>query len=397
MNNKNLTIALYPQGGRTWIAGTIYIHNLIRALALLPETERPRTLLLSGWENRADDHAELGDVCPPFVHHAYQRSTAARIKLGGIRRSFMLGRWPRSLESALEREGVDIVFPAQKSLGRGFPIPFVGWIPDFQHKRLPEYFSTDEAAGRDAVYEKLIAEANHVIVSSLDARTDLMKWFPAPEDRVSAFPFATVGGEDWFEGDPASVATRYGLPDKFLMFPSQFWIHKNHKVLFEAVRILKQRGHPDIALLCTGFGRDFRFPEHYASLQSFIDEAGIRSNLHFPGLLPRHDQVQLLRRAVAIVQPSLFEGWSALVEDCRALGKRLFVSDIPIHREQQPPDATFFNPSSAEELADAIGAEWADAVPGPCPESETIARERGLENAKDYARRFIAIARKVIG
>ena len=395
MGSSKLSIALFPQGGRSWIAGVIYIHNLIRALRLLPCDERPRILLLSGWENRTSDHAELGSDCPEFCYHAFQNSNSARIKLGGIRRTLALRRWPRSLESALVKAGVDLVFPIQKSPGTRFPVPYIGWVPDFQHKRLPQYFSAEETEHRDNSFRTLIEEANHTVVSSMDAHADLMRWFPTEKAKVSSFPFAAVATPSWYEDDPASVAKRYELPEKFLMFPSQFWIHKNHKVLFEAVRILKARGFGDISVVCTGFSRDFRFPEHYESLQRFIKEADLQSNLHFLGLLPRHDQIQLLRRSAAVVQPSLFEGWSSLVEDCRTLGKRLFVSDIPIHREQLPPRATFFDPANPEELANTIGREWNDATPGPEHDIESSAFTESLENARDYARRFIRIARKV--
>lgn len=121
MSHRRLSIAFFPQGGKSWIAGVIYLHNLIRALRLLPDDERPRTVLLSRWQNRASDHAELGPDCPEFCHYAFHRSFRLREKAGGARRSIALGRWPRSLESTPERAKADLVFPSQKSLGTRFP------------------------------------------------------------------------------------------------------------------------------------------------------------------------------------------------------------------------------------------------------------------------------------
>ena len=83
-----------------------------------------------------------------------------------------------------------------------------------------------------------------------------------------------------------------------------------------------------------------------------------------------------MRRAAAIIQPSYFEGWSMLVEDCRALGKQVFVSDIPVHREQSPTDATFFNPADIQHLSSVIADRWPELRPGPDRSRERSAQQQ---------------------
>ena len=54
------------------------------------------------------------------------------------------------------------------------------------------------------------------------------------------------------------------------------------------------------------------------------------------------------------------------------------MSDIPVHREQNPDDATYFDPDSPEELADLIEGEWPHSEPGL-----DLAREqRARDNSK---------------
>jgi len=91
---------------------------------------------------------------------------------------------------------------------------------------------------------------------------------------------------------------------------------------------------------------------------------------------------------------SFFEGWSALVEDSRALAKQIFVSDIPVHREQDPDNAAYFNPESAEELADLIEEDWAHLEPGPDLGREHCAREKQERLTQDFACRFIDIVER---
>ena len=270
-------------------------------------------------------------------------------------------------------------------------MPWIGWIPDFQHKYFPQIFQREELERRDRVYHKLIAQAPHLVVSREAALGDLQRWFSVPSGRVSVFPFHMIPDTHWYEGSPGTVSRKLKLPDKYLMFPSQFWVHKNHATLFKSIALVKQRGIRDIAVVCTGQQNDRRCPGHFDALTRDMRALGICENVYVTGLLARWDQVQLMRRAAAIVQPSLFEGWSALVEDARTLGKSLFLSDIPVHREQRPPDAVFFDAESAEDIAAKLQAAWPHLSPGPDPRREEAAWGETKKNGVRFARRFIEI------
>jgi glycosyltransferase involved in cell wall biosynthesis len=171
--------------------------------------------------------------------------------------------------------------------------------------------------------------------------------------------------------------------------PNQLWVHKNHRIAFEAVRALRDRG-VDLRLVCTGAAEDPREPEHPQALAAYVDENRLADRIHILGVVPRDDYVQLLRGADAVVQPSLFEGWSSTVEDARALGKRLLLSDLPVHREQSPDGSRFFEPHDSEALAALMAEAGADAVPEP----EALERQSG--RVRDYARTFVGIAREAV-
>ena len=50
--------------------------------------------------------------------------------------------------------------------------------------------------------------------------------------------------------------------------------------------------------------------------------------------ISREDQLGLMRDSLAVVQPSLFEGWGTVVEDAKTLGVQVLCSDIEIHHEE---------------------------------------------------------------
>jgi glycosyltransferase involved in cell wall biosynthesis len=282
----------------------------------------------------------------------------------------------------------------QSPLGEEFPIPWIGWIPDFQHKKLPHFFSDQERCRRDRQFQRIIDESSQVVVSSRDAYNDLMRWFDADANKVSILRFHTMVDPQWLNGDLYPTLRSFQLPEKYLMFPSQFWVHKNHEKLLKALAILKSDGNPDVAIVFTGFQKDYRKPGHFQKIRTLIEELDLQRNVHYLGLLPRHAQIQLFRRAAAIVQPSYCEGWSSLVEDCRSLGKTVYLSDIPIHREQDPPNAVYFHPDSSEELAAHLKRDWDSLSPGPDLANEMRASSKSRTAGIKYARDFLNVVAK---
>ena len=136
---------------------------------------------------------------------------------------------------------------------------------------------------------------------------------------------------------------------------------------------------------------DRRWPGYGESLVEFIRAHDLEGNIRILGLLPRRGQIQLLRAAAALVQPSMFEGWSALVEDARLFHKHLYLSDIDVHREQNPPHAEYFRLDDPEILADMLARDWDALEPGPHPVDEAAARGHHQDFMTAYARSFLHI------
>ena len=70
------------------------------------------------------------------------------------------------------------------------------------------------------------------------------------------------------------------------------------------------------------------------------------------GFISREDQLALMHAAVAVVQPSLFEGWSTVIEDVKSMSVPLVASAISVHQEQLVDYRAklFFAPEDAAEL-----------------------------------------------
>jgi glycosyltransferase involved in cell wall biosynthesis len=186
-------------------------------------------------------------------------------------------------------------------------------------------------------------------------RDELQRYYPGYRNEVKILRFA-CSLPTLKESDYTDIRAKYGLTGHYLISPNQFWEHKNQATVIESLRILASRA-PELNfdIVFTGSMSVNRGKGRYAALlMEEIEASGLSGRVKMLGVIDRYDQLVLMKNAYAILQPSLYEGWSTLVEEAKALNKHILVSDIPVHREQLSGNCTFFNPLDAAELADKI-------------------------------------------
>ena len=151
----------------------------------------------------------------------------------------------------------------------------------------------------------------------------------------------------------AEITSRYQLPNSYFYLPNQFWTNKNHRLVVDALAVLKAQGIA-VTVACTGKPVDGRRPEYFQELMDHVSGQGLEESFRVLGTVPFRDTQALMRHAVAVINPSRFEGWSTTVEEAKTLHKRLLLSNIPVHLEQAPATGCFFSPDSASELAQRL-------------------------------------------
>jgi glycosyltransferase involved in cell wall biosynthesis len=218
-----------------------------------------------------------------------------------------------------------------------------------------------------------------------------VKFFPDNKENAHLLRFVSNANPEWFKEDPEKFRTKYQLPEQFFIVCNQFWKHKDHGTVIEAIYLLKQQGIR-ITVACTGATEDFRNPDYYPGLLKKAEELGVQDQFVVVGFIPRKDQIQLIRKSMAIIQPSLFEGWSTVVEDGRSLGKDIFLSDFSVHLEQNPPYVRFFKMQDAAQLASLIRENLQVLSAGPDKVKEQKALEDNKRMMADFGSRILAMA-----
>ena len=295
---------------------------------------------------------------------------------------------------ALNRHKIDVVFGLclLHNYGR---IPTLSWIPDFQHIYLPEMFSASERGQRDSAFLRTAKISSRAILMSQSVKKDFENFAPQYAGKARVLQAVSEIPEVIYEADLKSVWNLYHLPEKFVYVPNQFWKHKNHEMAFRAVKVLKERGEK-VFIVCTGYPGDYRHPSYFADLLQKISSWGIRDQVAILGMIPRNHIFVLMRQAICVLNPSLFEGFGLTVDEARSLGKRVLVSDIPAHREQDAPKVTYFDPYDSGDLAEKLHTVWRDIEPGPDVELELGARQSLAGRIRACAESFMSVVNDVI-
>lgn len=274
----------------------------------------------------------------------------------------------------------DIVFPTMLPLGPS-PIPRVAYLFDFQHYYLPHLFSARIRRNRTARFVKIAADADAIIVTSRTVANDVTDYLGIPANRILSIPYTPYALPWWFDVEPEKVRYQYGIDGPYLLVCNHFWKHKDHATALYAFASLRNRfASMDLQLVLTGDPIDHRDPEYYARLAELAIKLGIDKYAHFLGLIPKRDQLALLRGCAVLLQPTLFEGGpgGGSVYEGIGLGVPSVVSDIPVNREINQGDVRFFHAGDSADLAEKIAQVLTNCAPRPARDALLVQGDANL-------------------
>lgn len=300
--------------------------------------------------------------------------------------------YDRFIDVQLQKLKVDLLTHSG-DLGRGAKTPAITWFPDFQHKALPHLFSDKERVQRDRKIQMYLENSDRLILSSESAFNDLKQYYPNSISywhKVRVLPFPASLPSDFF---PVDLRDHYGLSEKYFFVPNQFWRHKNHLLVIEAISQAIKISN-DIQVVFTGKTDDWRHADYYNDLLAEISRLAVSPNVKILGLVPRSHVYSLMQYSVAVINPSLFEGWSTTVEEAKLMKKVLLLSDIPVHREQNPALGRFFMPQDAAELAKLMVDNIQNGINLDVKGDQV--EQSGAEARRDFATKYISIVNEII-
>ncbi len=371
-----------------WLGGKNYLRNLLAAISTLSQNEI--TPIIFAGTRQLSISADF-----PGTQIVTTRTLDRKSPFWLTRKVFAkVAKKDLVLIHDLQRQGISVLSHSV-SLGNQSTIKTIGWIPDFQHVHLPEFFTAEERARRDREYAEICAWYDKVIVSSECAGADLRAFSPQFAHKAELLRFVA-------NPIPLSDCTSltelrriYSFKEPYFILPNQFWAHKNHRVVITALQILKKRCRSAL-VLATGSPKDHRNPAFFSSLIQYAKDLNVEDSFRVLGQIPFEHLGGLLRDAIALINPSKFEGWSTSVEEAKSTGKQVILSDIPVHKEQAPERGLYFSADDPEALAEFMAAS-ADRF-DKSADTDFQLRARGSVplRLKAFAQTYLAIVHRTL-
>lgn len=347
MKNRQHKLGVIFNFNPSWMGGIIYIINIVKTLKFLDDKDKPQIFLfynpiLKKFLHEFDDYPYLEKV-----EWMFPSPTKGFLKSLLLRKNLFIS-------DILKKYSLDAVYPLQD-----FPVKtntsakLIFWRPDFQHKHYPEFFSKKVILGRHLRMKSMMKNSTDLVLSSHDAYEDMKKFYKVPERlKIHIYHFVSII-DDLQSVNIEELLVKYKLPSTYYLISNQFHKHKNHKVAFEAVAKLKKEGIK-VNLAITGRFPDASDSPYMTELHQILDENQLRDQIIMLGIIPRNDQLQLMRHSQAVLQPSLFEGWSTVIEDARSLQVPVIAANLGVNMEQLKETGTYFDPHNVDELVEIL-------------------------------------------
>ena len=338
------------------------------------------------------------EVEPGLRRYAQLAAKGARMATGR-----QPGWAPSRLDSALEDEGIDLVWFISNHV-EACDLPFIVTVWDLAHRELP-FFPEVSAGGvwahRERTHSEFLPRAVRVIVPNAAGAEQVERYYAVPRERqlLLAHPTPRFAREAAAAQQKANGAgDRQGIGSPFLLYPAQLWPHKNHVTAMRALAELRERGQ-DFHLVCTGTEPAMEPAVGQAAyLRRTADELGVSDLVHFLGFVELEELVSLYQRAHALLYLSFFGPENLPPLEAFALRCPVINSDIPGAREQLGDAALFVDPTDAAGVADAVQSLADDQLRSRCvaagrTRSEQLTPEAYVDGVIEFLDDFQATRR----
>jgi|SRR6185437_14152742 len=274
----------------------------------------------------------------------------------------------RGMPGLLRRLGAEILFcPFFDAYFDDGVTPLVSIIADLQFRELPECFDTNAREHFEKKFAHIARRAARMVCISEAVRDSVLRTGVARE-RLVVIPWA-FQDRLAFTVDPSVLARWELTPGGYLIYPANFWPHKNHRTLIRAL----MRVDSKVRLVLTGAGG----PER-RRIEDEVHSAGLGDRVIFAGFVSDRELAVLLGSARALVFPSLYEGFGMPVVEAMALGVPVLCSNAGSLPEVSGGAALLFDGRDPDAIAAALTEM----------ENDAGLRQRMIEAGRERARQL---------
>lgn len=246
----------------------------------------------------------------------------------------------------LKKEKCDLIHFPYFSVPIFYPGKYVITV----HDLIMNHFNTGQASTlplpiyrlKHAFYGLIIRQAikksARIITVSKATKHEIMDHYSVSDSKIDVIYEASE------LIDEAQNTGQKNIEDKkYFLYVGNAYPHKNLETLISAFKQINEK-YDNVQLVLVG-GKDY----FYTRLQNKITEQKI-SNIIFYGSATDTELIKLFKNAIALISPSLMEGFGLPAVEAMSLGCTVIASNIPSLTEICGDGALYFNPRNPGEL-----------------------------------------------
>lgn len=235
-------------------------------------------------------------------------------------------------EKELEKFDVDLVYFLQPS-GLALDLikhNYIFTVWDLCHRDFPEFPEVSfhrEFERRELLYTKALKKAVAVIADSELGKQNLIRRYGVDPSRIYIIPF--LPSLNILKKNEINVREKYQIKTAhYIYYPAQFWAHKNHVYIIDALSILRSKG---IYLTAVFSGSD---QGNLNNVLEYAKKTGVYDLVRYIGFAPEDEIYSLYKNALAVVMPTFFGPTNIPPLEAFEIGVPVIYSDLTGLREQ---------------------------------------------------------------
>lgn len=248
------------------------------------------------------------------------------------------------LDRMTRKLGIDLVwFPTPES--EWTDVPYVATVWDLEHRvqpYFPEVSLRGEWEHRERRYSEMLPRASFIITGTKVGMGEIVRHYGLPEKRIRLLPHPVPSFTE------SVTKSKSNSSKPYVLYPAQFWSHKNHFYLLEAAKILRDKKSP-VRFILVGSDQGNK-----SYIRDLVMANRLEATVEFSGFVSREKLISLYQNALALVYPSLCGPENLPPLEAFALGCPVIASDIEGSREQLGKAALLVDGTNAAAIAGAI-------------------------------------------
>lgn len=322
----------------SWLGGAVYLKNLFEGIQS-QKNSNIQPVIITDFYCTKKDLSDFKNV------EVIKSSFFSRSNFNRILNKILIIFFGKNIfvENFLKKNNIKIASHFS-FLGNKSQVPSIYWQPDFQEIHNPNLLTIKRVLFRKVNVFLFSRHSDSILLSSHTVRNDLKK--------ISTLGYkkSVVVQPTFLDSDISDLKNlnflikKFRVNKKYFLLPNHFWVHKNHKLVLQALIYLKKKNLlTNIQVVCTGLFDDYRHPEYKNEIIKIIKDYELENYFKILGVVKYRELISLMKHSVAVINPSKSEGWSSTVEQAKSLGKYILLSNLKVHQEQNPDRSFFFD------------------------------------------------------